>query len=399
MPKGHFSILTRTTVPNASPGQIVSFLPGSQTSVSFPNGLRAIDPWRLYTAVAVGARTRISVIDLRSASVLRSFSIPGTYATDGAMFDHAVLSFDGRWLALRALPVSAQQTTIALVDTRAGRLMETVRLSGDFDLDALSPDSSRIYLLERFHDGSARYDVRLYQVNRHQLLDTPIVDKSEINEQMNGTAVARQVAADGSKVFTLYINPTLNRAFLHILPLTGDYLGARCLDLPTGQLPDLLHFYTLALHTSANGTSTLYAANGALGTAVAVDVSPDDEVFNMKVDALAHFLAASASATPALRTHLLYNGAALSPDGQTLFFAGAQGLWSVNTDQLYQARPAVAHYLANETFTSLALSSDGTTLYAMEPTRGILTLDARTGLAGLVLQTPAQTPWGIVWIE
>ncbi len=397
----HLYVLTGAASQNAgsTPTQIVSFQPGSNASVKFPNGLRASDPWLLYTAVPAQGSTRISVIDLRTAGVLRSFTIPGTYSTDGTMFDHAVLSFDGHWLALRALPASANQTTIALLDTRADRLVDTIRLNGDFDLDAVSPDGSRIYLLQRLHDGTSHYYVRLYQVDQHQLLNFTIVDKTEINEQMNGTAVARQVAADGSKVFTLYINPALNKAFIHILPLTGDYLGARCLDLPTGSDSSLLHFYTLALRTYADGTSTLYAANGALGTAVTINVGFGDEVFNINVNAVTHFTPTKASVTATERARQLYNGAVLSQDGRVLFFAGLQGIWFVRTDQLSDKTPAFARYLANEAFTSLAMSSDGATLYAMEPARGILTLDTHTGQAGPVLQTPVQAPWGIVWIE
>lgn len=397
----HLYVLAGAAPQNAgnAPAQIVSLQPGSSTSVKLPNGLRAIDPWLLYTAVPARGSTRISVIDLRDASVLRSFTIPGTYVTDWTMFDHAVLSFDGQWLALRAQPDSANQTTIALVDTQADRLVNTIRLNGDFDLDAVSPDGSRIYLLQRFHDGTSRYYVRLYQVPQQQLLNFPIVDKTNINEQMDGMAVARQVAADGSKVFTLYINPALNKAFVHVLPLTGNYLGARCLDLPTGSDSSLLHFYTLALRTYTDGTSTLYVANGALGTVLTINVSPNDEVFNMNVNAVAHFTPAKASITATERARQLYNGAALSQDEQTLFFAGLQGIWSVKTNKLSDSAPAVTHYLANEAITSLGMSSDGATLYAMEPARGILTLDARTGQAGPVLQTPVQAPWGIVWIE
>jgi hypothetical protein len=120
---------------------------------------------------------------------------------------------------------------------RGERLVDTIRLPGDFDLDALSPDGRRIYPLERFHDGTARSYIRLYQVARQALLDTPIANKSKVNEQMSATAVARQTAADGSKVFTFYINPS-----------DSDYPGTHCLDLPGGQEPDALSFYTLARH-------------------------------------------------------------------------------------------------------------------------------------------------------
>lgn len=70
--------------------------------------------------------------------------------------DHAVLSFDSHWLALRALPAGASATTLALVETQAERLLTTITLAGDFDLDALSPDGHRLYLLQRLYDGSTQ---------------------------------------------------------------------------------------------------------------------------------------------------------------------------------------------------------------------------------------------------
>ena len=402
-PGGSLYVLGGAPAQNAGSAslRIVSFQPDStRAGVQLPNGLISLDHQRLYTAVPEAGHTRISVLKTQDAGILRSFVIPGTYATADTMFDHAVISFDGHWLALRALPVSASRTTIALIDTQAGRLSRTIELNGDFDLDALSPDGSRVYLLQRLHDGTSHYYVRLYQVDQGQLLTFPIVDKSEIDEtQMNGAALVRQVAADGSKVFTLYIDEARNIAFIHILPLTGSYLGARCIDLAVGSDPALLHYYTLALYTGSDGTSTLYAANGALGVVTVVNVLPGDEVFNLNINAVAHFSPPKSNVTAAVRSRLLYNGAALSPDGQALFFAGLQGIWSVKTGDLLGQRPAFRQYLPDLAFTSLGLNSGGTTLYAIEPGQGILTLDARTGRAGSFLQAPVMAPWGIEWTE
>lgn len=381
--------------------RIVSLQAGNANpGVQLPNGLTSLDHQRLYTAVAQHGQTTISVINTQDASIIRSFSIPGTYATAGTLFDHAVLSFDGHWLALRSLATDVSQTTIALLDTQAGKLTRTIQLNGDFDLDAVNPDASRIYLLERLHDGTSHYYVRLYQVNDSQLVSSLIVDKSEINgSQMNGTALVRQVAADGSKIFTLYIDPYHNIAFIHILPLTGDYLGARCIDLQTGKDPSLLHYYTLALHTNLDGSSTLYAANGALGMVTAVNITADDEVFNININAVAHFTPAQTNVNPTTRSRLLYNGAVLSPDGQTLFFAGLQGIWYVRTGDLSGKHSTFNSYLLNHAFTSLGLSPDGITLYAVDPTQGIMTLDPSTGQTGQILQAPVKAPWGIEWIE
>src|SRR5258708_20415466 len=133
---------------------------------------------------------------------------------------------------------------------------------GYLELDAVNPDGSRIYLLERLNDGSGHYYVRLYDVTEKQLYQYPIVDKTEINDpRMTGTALARQMASDGTMVYTLYIDTARNVAFLHILPLTGALLGAPCVVLPAGKSAYLVHYYTLILSSDA---TTLYSPNVAL---------------------------------------------------------------------------------------------------------------------------------------
>lgn len=79
--RGRYSLLTGAASASQMAEQIISFQPES-CSVTFPTRLRAHNPWLLYTAVPAGTDTRITVIDLRSASVLQAFLIPGTYASD-----------------------------------------------------------------------------------------------------------------------------------------------------------------------------------------------------------------------------------------------------------------------------------------------------------------------------
>jgi streptogramin lyase len=88
----------------------------------------------------------------------------------------------------------------------------------------------------------------------------------------------------------------------------------------------------------------------------------------------------------------------LSPDQGTLYFVGMQGIWAVNSSDLHAQRNIFAHYLAQQSFTGIALSADGRTLYAVDPTHGITVLDARTGQAHQLIQGPAHAPWGIEWI-
>ncbi|HEX4716593.1 MAG TPA: hypothetical protein VH164_16870, partial [Ktedonobacteraceae bacterium] len=143
---------------------------------------------------------------------------------------------------------------------------------------------------------------------------------------------------------------------------------------------------------------TLHAANGALGSVTTVDIDTSDQVFSLNIGASAHFAPTTSNASTATRSRLLYNGAAISPDNSTLFFAGLLGIWSVKTSDLARQNASFNHYLSSLEFTSLGFSSDGKTLYAVNPAKGIMALDAGTCNPGRAFHTPVAAPWGIGWI-
>ncbi len=378
--------------------QIVAFHPdGShpKTVVSLPAGLTSLDHKRLYTAIAQSGKTTLRVVDTQSGATIRSLVIDGTYTTNGQDFNNAVLSFDGHWLALRQLGQTSNGTTIVLVDTQVGKLAQTIHLSGTFDLDAVNPDGSRIYLLERLHDTTGHYYVRLYNVVEHELYSNVIADKSEINDpRMVGTALARQMSSDGKFVYTLYVDTSRNIAFVHVLPLTDQLYFARCLDLPVGRAPSLLRYYTLTL--SSDGT-TLYAANGALGVVSTLSLD-SGVIFNDQVSATLHFNP-NANVNQDDKTRLLHNGAVLSPDNSKLYFVSMQGIMAINTNDINAERSdSLIEYQSPHSFTSIALSADGHILYAVDPVSGITLVNAHDGQVQQVIQGPARSPWGIEWI-
>ena len=380
---------------------IVAFHPGSANPaalISLPAGLTSLDHQRLYTATAQNGRTTISVVNTLNGKIIRSFVIAGTYSTAGQGYDASVLSLSGQWLALRDTSQTVDTTTIALVDTQAGKLVKTIHLNGNFTLDAISPGGKGIYLLEKLNDAPGHYYVRAYLVDQNALLDTPLVDKTNLNvngdPNMTGSALTRQMLNDGTYAYTLYIDPLRNIAFVHILPLSDQVSTpfAHCVDLPVGKDVNLLRYYTLAL--SSDGR-TLYAANGALGVVSSIDVhNTGPDIFDDKIQNTVHFNPGNASISSSDKTRSLYNGAVLSPDQKTMYFAGMHGIWAVNTSDL----SVQGHYLAQQTLTGVALSADGQTLYAVDPTNGITLLNAATGQAQQVIQQPARTPWGIEWI-
>src|SRR5450759_717580 len=156
---------------------IVAFHPGNaQPTYTLPAGLTSMDHHLLIAAQAQAGQTTISVINTQSGVTLRSLTLAGNYTTTGQDFNNAVLSIDGHWLALRRLDSSTSSTTIALVDTQAGKLSKTIHLKGDFDLDTISLDGNALYLLQRLNNGTGRYYVQLYTVSENELYQSLIVD-------------------------------------------------------------------------------------------------------------------------------------------------------------------------------------------------------------------------------
>ena len=371
-----------------------------------PAGLTDLKHQRIYMADPLpggngSARTRISVLDTTSGRTTRTFSIPGSYSTADGGYADSMLSGDGSWLALRELHAPAGVTSIALVDTRAGKLVKSIHLNGDFTLDAVSPKGTMLYLLEYYQAGTSHYNVRAYDVTANQLLQGSIVDKNELGEKMQGEALTRQVSEDGDMAYTLYINHVTNKAFIHILWLTDTVDNstpfpaiARCIDLPVGSSPALLHYYTLTLSQDGN---TLYAANAALGTAAKVNLDLGLNAYQLWLIGKAsinHFHPDTRVVTKADQARELHQGAALSRDQHVLYVAGLHGIWVINTDTLRVQR----EYLQQQDFTGLAVSSDGHTLYGVNPATGITLLDPTSGETRAVIKGLVQAPWGIEWM-
>lgn len=374
--------------------RIVTLHPGNhspQSSMTLPAGLFSQDHQRVYTATSQGRQTVIRVTSMLTGATIRSMTINGAYSTAGQNYANAVLSADGHWLALRQQVQTGPDSTIVLIDTQAGRVAKTIVLNGIFDLDAVSPDGSRIYLLERHNDAAGHYTVRLYQVDQGQLAPYPIIDKRDLDSNMVGNPLTRQLSPDGKIAFTLYTNTASNRAFIHILPLASSYQGARCIDLPVGKSTDL-RYYTLAL--SSDG-STLYAANGASGVISEINTS-DPDAFNDELVKTVHFDPGKSNTTNN-QTEALYNGATLSLDHNqsTLYFTGVDGIWAASTTDLTIKN----HYATGLAFTSIALSGDGRNLYAVHPTSGMISIDTTSGQIQRIASDPAQTPWGIEWVN
>lgn len=377
--------------------RIVAFQPnGASQGMALPAGLTSGDHQRLYTATTAMGFTTIEVVDTHSGKALRSFKISGEYAVTGPGYGAATLSADGRWLALRDLSAATSGTAIAVVDTQAGMLVQVFHLDGDFTLDAISPDASMVYLIQQLHDAANHYYVRAYDLNAGQLLDTIIVDKTDAESpQMVGAPLTRIMSRDGTVAYTLYTNPATNKAFVHILPLSvgaNQFLFARCVDLPVGTSPALLGNYTLAM---SSDESALYAANAALGVIVRIGLhGTGPGVFGDQIDNQNLFTPGGSVARTSGDTAPLYAGAALSADQTTLYVAGTQGVRAFDARALAPRRT----YLAGSFISSVALSGDGKTLYAIAPGQGLMLIALASGQTQQDSRCPARAPWAIAWV-
>jgi hypothetical protein len=143
------------------------------------------------------------------------------------------LSRTGGTLVLESLsgPFTSPSRFV-VVDPNHAKVLRTITLRGSFSFDALSPNASRMYLIQYAHAGSgdlSHYIVRGYDLRTNSLIPGRIADRREHEHSMAGYAMTRTTSADGRWVFTLYQKPN-GEPFVHALDTV--HAAAYCIDLP-----------------------------------------------------------------------------------------------------------------------------------------------------------------------
>jgi hypothetical protein len=143
------------------------------------------------------------------------------------------LSRDGRTLVLASASGSyGSPSDFLVVDTRRMQVARTITLHGSFSFDALSPDGSRMYLIQYAYGGQGDltdYIVRGYDLRANRLLPGRIADRTQKDWVMHGSPVTRTWSAGGRWVYTLYENPG-GYPFVHALDTVRGV--AHCIRLP-----------------------------------------------------------------------------------------------------------------------------------------------------------------------
>lgn len=302
--------------------------------------------WRHYYTVNAG---NLLDLDPETGITQARITLPGDYRLPAATNTGIPggLSPDGAWLVLQRLDTSSH---LLVVDTTFATQPRRIELPGQFQFDAISNDGERVYLIQQI--GGGDYHVRVYYMSSGSLDPNFVVDKNEGGEAMSGLRLTGVPSHDGSWLFSVYARAHKG-AFIHALSLDGPF--ALCLDLPGTGYEDGSHEsldWSLALSPNGN---RLYATNPAMGVVVEFIVNQ---------------LSAGHTFQVAEPSHVWPDGAVVSVDNQTLVIPGPTGVMWLDATTL---KP-VAQALAGWTVRSLALSPDGTMLYAVSDTGNVAEL-------------------------
>jgi hypothetical protein len=185
-----------------------------------------------YVARHVPHGTLLMAIERRGGRLLQARLIRERLAVSMVAFDGTGtgLSADGGTLVLSPPHVTfpRRHSRFVVFDASRLRRLTEFTLRGDFSLDAISPDGTRLYLVELPSQDTTDYRVRAYEVGTGRLLPKPVVDPDEADEPMRGSPISRVLSRDGRWAYTLY-DGNGTHPFIHALDTARG--SAKCIDL------------------------------------------------------------------------------------------------------------------------------------------------------------------------
>jgi hypothetical protein len=188
-----------------------------------------------FVTLATPRSTVVAAIRVRTGKVVRSNVLRGFYGVPIVAWDNSTggVSADGKTLVLGSygpLPGDAGVTRFAVLRTKTLRKSRVLALRGSWAYDAISPDGSKIFLIEYLAAGqNPHYRVRSADLQTGQLDAEAIVDRREDEVLMRGQPVTRATSPDGRWAYTLYARPK-HGPFVHALDTARG--EAYCVDLP-----------------------------------------------------------------------------------------------------------------------------------------------------------------------
>ena len=196
-----------------------------------------------FTTSPAGTGTHLQALNARTFAVRRSATITGSFGVPTLIPANVRLGMfrDGSSFVLQST-ANQSRTSFAIVRTSDLSVAKTIELDGSFAFDALSPDGTRLYLIQHTSDDFQHYVVRAYDLPGGALLPGRIADKSQRGWVMQGWPAARVTTANGRWVYTLYSNPA-GFPFVHALDTVKGV--AHCVGVAWKGSQDELNSYRL----------------------------------------------------------------------------------------------------------------------------------------------------------
>jgi hypothetical protein len=196
-------------------------------------GLLSKDGAVRFVAVGVpgGAATVLTATNRSGGSTLMTQTVTGAFGVPqltskgpaGGLFR------DGSAFVVQSMGYNTT-TRFVVLGTEDLAVRQAIELKGTYAFDALSPDGSRMYLIQHTTaDDLQHYVVRAYDLNEHTLLPGRIADRTQKGWVMQGWPVSRAESADGRWAYTLYANPG-GYPFIHALDSVKGV--AHCVGIP-----------------------------------------------------------------------------------------------------------------------------------------------------------------------
>jgi hypothetical protein len=229
----------------AAPSALAAF--PAPFAVQGGDGLLNLNGSLRFTATKDGANTLVSAVSTDGGGTLWKQTVDGAYGipTITQSGKTAGLYHDGSAFVLQNVGIK-DKSSFVILDARDLAVRDTINLGGTFGFDALSPDGSKLYLIQHLSTNDIQhYVVRAYDLAAHTLMPGRIADKTQKSWVMQGWAVSRVTSADGRWAYTLYANPG-GYPFIHALDTVKGV--AHCVGLPwkaNDQTP--VYNFTLAL--------------------------------------------------------------------------------------------------------------------------------------------------------
>ena len=364
------------------PGLRVVLASTTEELIELPMGVPAERWSQVVTTTTEGDATRVDEVLVQpDLPASRSRSVDGAWKLPSIGQDPLPggVSVDGSTIVLVDAAPDPDRTTTRFAILARDDPARVIELPGSLEFDALSPDGGILYVIEHLPaPPEARYQVRAVDVSTGLMRDTVIVDKRNVDASMGGYPITQETHENGV-VFTLYRGA--GHSFIHALHSKEAW--AVCLGLPTFGQDDAEALLDWGIGQSGDGRR-VFAANATLG--LAVEIHPVELSIRQETG----FEAPRAAATIELakfghqETGPTGRRVVVSPDGSTLYAAGAGGIVRLETGHL----TAEGRLLEGTAVNGLALTLDGATLFALTHDGRILRLDTQTGM--VVGQVPGE---------